>query len=262
MLKKRIIPTLLVDHGILVRSQGFTFHQYVGKPLWQMLRYNQWSLDELIILDISKNVTEDAVKYETGIMKWFSDIAVQMRMPLTFGGHIHQLKQIENRIRSGAEKVVINKAALESSDLIKSGARAFGSQAIVVGIDVKRSSNNDYRVSVGHKIRREHANPIDYAKGMVDAGAGEIFINFVDRDGLQTGYDLEYSQLIAQSLDVPVIICGGAGSSQHVHDLLKRTEVSAAAASNMFLFKELSYQSIKDAIMQDPLIRYSEVEGL
>ncbi len=245
MITKRIIPVLLLKNGALVRSQNFDVHQLIGNPYIQLERYNEWNLDELIYIDISDSLSSETIE----ILK---TIANKCFMPLTFGGGIKSLKDIEQRLNLGADKITINTQAIETPELITQAAVEFGQQAIIVSIDVKMIGS-EYKV-VSHGGRREtHLDPIAWAKEAQQRGAGELFIQSIERDGMGNGYDLYLMDKIAKSTNIPVIACSGAKDPEDFHLLLTQTDASAAAAANVFLFKELSYFSIKQNLTNKAL---------
>ncbi|MBS0289684.1 MAG: imidazole glycerol phosphate synthase subunit HisF [Proteobacteria bacterium] len=251
MLTKRIIPVLLLKDGYLVRSLHFNFHQFIGDPFLQLERYNQWDLDELVYIDISSHVTAKTI----AILKY---IAKQCFMPLTFGGGIKTLKDIEQRLNDGADKVTINTQAILQPDFITQAALEFGQQAIVVSMDVKQE-NNRYEVLSHHGKKSTGFCPVHWAKEIQARGAGEIFIQSIDRDGSGLGFDLTLINEIVQATQIPVIACSGASTVEDFTEVLT-TDVSGAAGANIFLFKELSYLQLKKGLHHQKMnIRMSKV---
>lgn len=252
MLTKRIIPVLLLKNGYVVRSQYFSFHQRVGNPLIQLERYNAWDLDELIYLDISPEPNQKTLE----ILKL---IATQCFMPLTFGGGIKSLHDIEQRLNLGADKITINTQAIHNPELITTAAHAFGQQAIIVSIDIKCHSNGSYEVYTHGGRIGTGLCPFVWAKEAQDRGAGEIIVQSIDRDGSTLGYDVSVINEIAQTTSIPVIACSGASNAEDIEQVLAQTDISAAAAANLFLFQELSYWNVKKVLANKKAnIRLSE----
>ncbi|MCS5707683.1 imidazole glycerol phosphate synthase cyclase subunit [Candidatus Berkiella cookevillensis] len=242
MLTKRIIPVLLLKNGHLVRSQYFNFHQIIGNPLIQLERYNAWDLDELIYLDISPEANHQTLE----ILRL---IAKKCFMPLTFGGGIKSLHDIEQRLNLGADKITINTQAVLNPELITKAAHEFGQQAIIVSIDIKCHSNGIYEVYTHGGRVASKLCPFHWAKEAQDRGAGEIIVQSIDKDGSTLGYDTSVINEIAQTTSIPVIACSGASNAEDIANILTQTDVSAAAAANLFLFQELSYWNTKQALI-------------
>ncbi len=238
MLKKRIIPLLLIKDDWLVRSETFSKHQRVGKPVHQVNRYRKWFLDELIVLDISK--AHDEHRFLTHMETSMNALG----FPLTVGGHIKSLEQIEQRIRCGAEKVVINTHAHQSLAFIQEAAHHFGRQAIVVCTDVKKRIT-DYQIVTHHATSESDWEVDEWLHAIEEAGAGEHMIQFVDYDGMKTGYDISFIQKVSNHVSIPLLVCGGVGEEAHVNELFTQTGAHGAVVGNMFLFKELSYFQLK-----------------
>ncbi len=249
MLKKRLIPCLLLKNGLLVRSESFSIHQVLGNPIHEVERFNTWSVDELIYLDISQEDYYDLrrddmkVKSRNHPLDILEDVSRSCFMPLTFGGRIRALSDIRDRISRGADKVTLNTAALETPDLITEGARAFGNQAIVVSIDAKRHDSGRHEVFCGGRTPTGR-DPAEWAREAESLGAGEIFLNSIDRDGTARGYDLDLIQKVVAATSVPVIACGGVGSYEDFVAGI-RAGASAVSAANIFHFKELSDRQAK-----------------
>ena len=170
-------------------------------------------------------------------------------MPLTFGGRIRTFEDAANLIANGADKIVVNTAAYEQPELITRIAQHFGSQCVVVGLDVKREQNQ-HRLYVQQGRCVVDEAPVDWAKRAVDFGAGEIFLNSIDRDGAASGYDLEIIDQISKVVKIPVIACGGAGCFEDFEDVLNKTSASAAAAGNIFNFTENAYLRAKKHLIE------------
>jgi cyclase len=231
MLKARVIPCLLLQGMGLVKSKCFENFKYVGDPINVVKIFNEKEVDELILLDINASKKSQGPNYEL-----VSQIASEAFMPLCYGGGISSVDQAVKLINLGVEKVAINSSALRDRSLITAIATKVGSQSVVAAIDVKKDWLGRYRVfdSSSHKLT--DLDPLDYVDQLTKAGAGEIFLNNVNADGLQNGYDLKLVGTIANAVDIPVIACGGAGK---IDDFVAaiRHGASAVAAGSMFVFQ-------------------------
>jgi cyclase len=231
MTRVRIIPCLLLRGHGLVKTRKFKNPVYLGDSVNAVRIFNEKEVDELVILDIDASRERREPDYEV-----IAEIAGECFMPIAYGGGIKTLEQARRLIRCGVEKVVINTAATESYDVIRDTAQVFGCQAVVGAIDVKRTLLGGYRV-VTLSASVEVKTPLDeHVQGLVGAGAGEIFLNSVDRDGMMEGYDLPLIRRIVQQVNVPVIACGGAGNEEHLAAAVREGGASAVAAGSMFVF--------------------------
>jgi len=253
VIKKRLIPVLLLQNGLLVRSELFKIHQVIGNPILEVQRFNQWSVDELIYLDISREDHYD-LRREDHKVKGLNDpfaileeVSKTCFMPLTWGGHIRSVEDMRQRLSHGADKITINTMAVRSPNLITEGAKVFGSQAIVVSIDVLRYPDGKTEVFIDGGRIPTGMKPGNWARHVEDLGAGEILLQSIDRDGTGRGYDLELIHAVASATTIPVIACGGVGCYEHYADGI-RAGASAIAAANIWHFKELSDQGGKRAM--------------
>ena len=246
MLKKRLITCLFLMNGMLVRSEKFDYHNALGNPIHQLERYNDWQVDELIYIDISREDTYDLGRYDTkvkikdNILDIISEVSKKCFIPLTFGGRIRTIQDIRERLKRGADKITINTIAIENPNFITEAARIFGSQCIVVSIDVKINDKGEYEVYKEFGQNPTGMNPVEWAKKVESLGAGEIFLNSIDRDGTGEGYDLDLIRMVSESVNIPVIACGGVGKFQDFVDGIKIGKASAVAAGNIFNFTEIS----------------------
>jgi imidazole glycerol-phosphate synthase subunit HisF len=251
MLKTRLIPCLLLKNGMLVRSERFSIHQIVGYPVHEVMRFNQWAVDELVYLDISRDDSHDlrrddhAVAGLTSSLDILKAISASCFMPLTFGGRIRSVEDMRIRFAAGADKITINTAAVEMPDLIREGARQFGCQAVVVSIDVKREADGSCGVYTRGGSQATGLDPVAWAREAERLGAGEIFLNSIDRDGTGEGYDLDLIRSVASAVGIPVIACGGVGRYEHFAPGILEGRASAVSAANIFHFKELSDKNAK-----------------
>jgi cyclase len=250
MLKKRLIPCLLLQNGLLVRSETFSIHQILGNPIHEVERFNQWSVDELIYLDITRDdnydLRRDDQKVKTLVdpLQILEAVSKTCFMPLTFGGRIRTIDDMRVRFARGADKITLNTAAIDNPDLLVEGARTFGNQAMVVSIDVRRHPDGKCEVFADGGRRPTGSEPTQWAKQVEALGAGEILLNSIDRDGLARGYDLELIGAVARATSIPIIACGGVGRYE---DFAKGIQAGASAvsAANIFHFKELSDRNAK-----------------
>lgn len=230
MYHNRLIPCLLLDNGKLVKTVQFRKPVYVGDPINAVKIYNDREVDELVFLDINATRMRRRPDFE-----YLKKITEQCFMPLCYGGGITSLGDIGMLFRIGFEKVSINAAALDHPELIKEAAGIYGSQSIVGAMDVGKNLFGKAVVKTENGTHGTKYNPAEYAKRLEDAGAGEIFLNSITQDGVMDGYDYELIREVAQSVQVPVIACGGAGSLQDCKKAID-SGASAAAAGSIFVF--------------------------
>jgi imidazole glycerol-phosphate synthase subunit HisF len=230
MLKKRVIPVLLLREGRMVKGKQFKDYRDTGSPKTAVRIYSAQDADELVFLDIEASL--DSKKALIDVIK---EAATECFMPLAAGGGIQSIEDVRELLLAGADKVVVTSAAVTNQALVGEIAERFGRQCIVAGIDY-RGSGNVARVCIRCGTEMTDIDPITHAKKLESLGAGEIFLNSIDRDGSMQGYDLDLAEEIASTVSVPVIMCGGAGNFMHLVELLKDTSVSAAACASVFHF--------------------------
>ncbi|OGQ88473.1 MAG: histidine biosynthesis family protein [Deltaproteobacteria bacterium RIFOXYD12_FULL_56_24] len=239
-----------------MRSQLFKVHQAIGNPMSTVERYSQWNVDELVVLDISRDEDfhdlrrDDLQQNYQGksALDVLRAIAEVCFMPLTFGGRIRSLDDIAERLTAGADKVTLNTVAIQDPDFIAQAARRFGSQCIVVSIDVRRQTNG-YEVWGDGGRMPTGRKPEDWAQEVERLGAGEILLNSIDRDGSGLGYDVELIRLVAEAVTIPVVALGGVGRYEHFPSAISQGHASAMSAANIFHFFELSYSHAKQACL-------------
>lgn len=245
MKKKRLIPVLLLKNGWLVQSKAFRRYQNIGNPVSSVLRMSEWASDELIYLDISNggsyDLRRDDLRHANrrSIREILEDMSGACFMPVTIGGGIRSLDDIQRRLSWGADKVSLNTKAIEDPSFVRAAAREFGSQCVVVSIDVKNVEGRHVVTMHGGRAATAH-HPVEWAIRLAELGAGEILVNSVDRDGMGTGYDLELLADISSRVPVPVIACGGVGKWEHLAEGLEQTNVDAVAAANIFHYTDQS----------------------
>src|SRR6185436_14618324 len=205
MLRPRIIPCLLVHNGGLVKTVRFADPKYVGDPINAVRIFNDKEVDELVFLDIAATQAGTGPNFEL-----LTDIASEAFMPFGYGGGITTVDQIRRLFKVGVEKVVLNTAAARTPDLVAQAAAIAGRSSVVVSIDVRRGWLGKYSVCIGNGSEDLKRDPVDYAREMERLGAGEIFLTAIDRDGTQSGYDLELVERVARAVSVPVVASGGA----------------------------------------------------
>ena len=257
MTRPRLIPVLLLKHGVIVRSQRFEVHQVIGNPMSTVERYSQWNVDELVILDISRGERGHDLRRDDLHQQYAGNTALDVLravakvcfMPLTFGGRIRTLDDIAERLAAGADKVVINSAALDDPAFIERAARRFGTQCVVVSIDARRHTDGRYEACGDGGRQSTGRTPAHWAREVERLGAGEIFLNAIDRDGSGAGYDLELVADVARAVSIPVVACGGVGSYEHFPSAIRDSGAAAAAAANLFHFFEASYPHAKQACL-------------
>ena len=231
MRRIRVIPVLLLKQNGLVKTVKFKKPVYIGDPINAVKIFNEKEVDELIILDISATPEKRDPSYRK-----IAEIGSECFMPFGYGGGINEISQIKKILNAGAEKVVINSAAVNHPSLISEAARLFGSQSIVGSIDVKRDFLGKYKVFIHCGSRKINKDPVSYAKELENLGAGEIFLNSIDRDGTMLGYDLPLIESVSKAVNIPIIVCGGARNVDDFVLAVKEGGASAVAAGSIFVF--------------------------
>jgi imidazole glycerol-phosphate synthase subunit HisF len=264
MLRPRIIPTLLVREGGLVKTVGFREGKYVGDPINAVKIFNEKEADELVVLDIDATVRGAEPDY-----RMISNLAAECRMPLCYGGGIKTVEQAERIVSLGVEKVALSSAAIERPTLLSEIAAGIGRQSVVGVIDVRRTMRllrKGYQVVTHNARTNHHVSPVELAVVLEEAGAGEIVINSVDRDGKMEGYDLELAVAAKSRLHVPVTVLGGAGSLEDIVELIAYCGQVGASAGSLFVFKGprravlINYpnNARKDDLCRRGMLRYRE----
>ena len=243
---KRIIPCLDVDNGRVVKGVNFVGLKDAGDPVEVARRYNEEGADEITFLDI----TASHENRDT-IVHIVEEVAKEVFIPLTVGGGIRKLDDIYNLLAVGCDKVSINSAAIKNPDFIDESSKRFGSQCIVVAIDAKRVGKswnifiNGGRIDTG-------IDAIKWAKEVESRGAGEILLTSMDADGTKVGYDIELTQKISESLNIPVIASGGAGEMEHIKDVFEHG-ADAALAASIFHFREIDIMDLKRYLQKNSI---------
>jgi imidazole glycerol-phosphate synthase subunit HisF len=243
MLAKRIIPCLDVKDGRVVKGINFVNLRDAGDPVECGLRYSEEGADELVFLDITassdrRNIVAEMVRR----------VADSINIPFTVGGGLRNVDDIQEILRSGADKVSLNTSAVNDPSLVKKGAERFGSQCIVVAIDARREkvgSDPKFRVYTHGGRERTERDAVEWAKIVADLGAGEILLTSMDADGTKRGYDIDLTRRISEAVQIPVIASGGAGNLDHLYDGLTEGAASAVLAASIFHFREVTIGQAK-----------------
>lgn len=242
MLAKRIIPCLDIKDGRVVKGVNFVNLRDAGDPVEQAKIYNDEGADELVFLDI----TATHEKRET-VLAMAQAVAEQVFIPFTVGGGIRTVEDMRGILRSGADKVSINSAAVATPSLITQGAEAFGSQAIVVAIDARRDASTDrWEVFVSGGRKPTGIDAVTWAREAEARGAGEILLTSMDGDGTQAGYDVSLTRAVAEAVNIPVIASGGAGNVAHFAAAFTEGKAAAALAASLFHYRQLTVAQVKD----------------
>jgi cyclase len=246
MLRARVIPCLLLSNGGLIKTVRFGESKYVGDPTNAVKIFNEKEVDELVVFDIEASKRGTGPNYEL-----LADIASECFMPLCYGGGVTSLDQARRIVQLGIEKIAVNASAITKPGLVAELSGVLGSQSVVAGIDVKNDWLGRPRVFDASTGKLTNRVPEAWAGELARAGAGEIFLNSVDRDGTQEGYDLKLISNVAQAVSVPVIACGGAGNTDDFVAAVT-AGASAVAAGSLFVFQGrhravlISYPPYKD----------------
>ncbi|OQK16851.1 imidazole glycerol phosphate synthase cyclase subunit [Methyloprofundus sedimenti] len=249
-LAKRIIPCLDVDNGRVVKGVKFVDIRDAGDPVEVARRYDREGADEITFLDITATHHD-----RDTIVHVVEQVASEVFIPLTVGGGIRKLEDIRRMLNAGADKVGINSAAVFNPEFVREAAEKFGSQCIVVAIDAKKVScegeANRWEIFTHGGRKETGIDAIEWAKKMVDYGAGEILLTSMDRDGTREGFDLALTRAISEAVAVPVIASGGVGNLQHLADGVTKGKADAVLAASIFHFAEYSVQEAKEYMQKE-----------
>jgi imidazole glycerol-phosphate synthase subunit HisF len=232
MLRPRIIPCLLVQGGRLVKTVGFGPGKYVGDPLNAVRIFNEKSVDELMVIDIDATAKGTEPDY-----RLLESLAVESRMPLAYGGGIRSVAQAARIVQLGVEKIAVSSAAIADPSLVGAIAEHLGRQSVVVVLDVRRGADGVARVFTHNGTRATGRGVTDLAREMEAAGAGEIVLNSIDRDGMMQGYDVDLVASVREAVRVPMTALGGAGKFADLEALVRRCGIIGVAAGSYFVFK-------------------------
>ncbi|GAJ27450.1 imidazole glycerol phosphate synthase cyclase subunit [Liquorilactobacillus sucicola DSM 21376 = JCM 15457] len=241
MLAKRIIPCLDIDDNRVKKGVNFVNLSDVGDPAVIAAEYERQGADELVFLDITATNQKRSTMIDV-----VENVSRQVFMPLTVGGGIRDVQDMQKLLKAGADKISLNSAAVANPQLIQAGAQKFGNQCIVVAIDVKKDQKTGQKMVYTHGGKQStELDAIEWAKTAVTLGAGELLITSMDKDGTKSGFDLELYQEMAAAVDVPIIASGGAGKITDFIDVFKKAPVDGALAASVFHFGELTIPQVK-----------------
>jgi cyclase len=240
MLAKRIIPCLDVTEGRVVKGVKFVDLIDAGDPVECAREYDRQGADELVFLDITASSDNRATLVDV-----VERTASQCFMPLTVGGGIRAVEDFRTMLLAGADKVSVNTSAIDRPELIAEAAEAFGSQCVVVAIDAKRDAELGWRVFTHGGRRPTELAAVDWARRVVALGAGEILLTSMDADGTRNGYDLALTRAVSEAVEVPVIASGGAGTMEHLAEVLQEGKADAVLAASIFHFGECKIAEVK-----------------
>ena len=240
MLKKRIIPCLDVKDGRVVKGINFVNLTDAGDPVEQAKIYDENGADEICFLDITASSENRDI-----LLKIVKKTAQKISIPLTVGGGVRNLEDINKLLSSGADKVSINTAAVLNKNLIEESSKKFGSQCIVVAVDAKKVKDNKWEIFTHGGRKSTGKDAIKFIIKMQEMGAGEILLTSMDRDGTKKGYDLDLTKKVCNSVNIPVIASGGVGNLEHLYQGIKIGRASAVLAASIFHYGEFSIQDAK-----------------
>lgn len=262
MLKYRLIPCLIIKNGKLVQSINFKRYLPIGRPEVAIEFFMNWDVDEITVLDI--DATREGRKPD---LKLIDNIASHCFLPITVGGGISTVEDMRDVLKAGADKIAINYAAVTNRDLIEQGANVYGTQCIVISIDVRNNTKGNPEVVIDSGKQFTGLDPIAWAQEVEQRGAGEILFNSVERDGSRLGYDLDLIKKIQDAVKIPVVACGGVGKVEHFVEGIKQSGAHAVAAANIFQHTEHSTIIAKAAMKKagidvrlDTEANYSDIE--
>lgn len=232
MLRSRVMPCLLVHNKGLVKTVKFTDPKYVGDPINAVKIFNEKGVDELVVLDI--DATVNGVEPDYSLIR---KLAAECRMPLCYGGGVKTVEQARRIVGLGVEKVALSSAAIENPEIIRDIATVIGSQSVVVVVDVKKTLLGGYAAFIHNGKKRIRVDLDTLLEQLEALGAGEIVINSIDNDGVMKGYDMKLAQRVRDRVSIPMTVLGGAGSKDHIFELVDQFKVIGAAAGSLFVFK-------------------------
>lgn len=248
MITKRIIPCLDVKSGRVVKGKNFTGIQDVDDPVELAKFYNESGADELVFYDITASYEKRGIFIDV-----LKNIAKEVFIPLTVGGGINTLEDFDIVLKSGADKVSINSGAIKNPEIIKEAAEKYGSQCVVLSIDVKKVNGKYYVFSNGGRINT-NIDALEWAYSGEKKGAGELVVNSIDTDGVKNGFDTDLLNEIGKNLTIPVIASGGAGSIQHFKEVFDLSCVDAGLAASIFHFKEVEILELKKYLKKNNIL--------
>ena len=232
-LRTRIIPSLLLKNKSLVKTVSFGHFTYVGDPANTVRIFNELEVDELILLDIGASINN--TKPDLSLL---ADIAEECFMPLAYGGGITTLQQVQEILEIGFEKIIVNSSAVNNPSLINEITETHGSQSLIVSIDVKVDWFGKKRVRTLSGKQKTNLDPVAWAQEVERMGAGEIFLTSIDREGTWEGFDLDLVKSVSDSVNIPVVAHGGAGTGAHIKEVINVANASAVALGSMVVYQK------------------------
>jgi len=245
MVAVRIIPCLDVKDGKVVKGIHFENLKIAGDPVENASFYSKEGADEIVFLDISATI--EGRKTMVEVVKRVAEVVF---IPLTVGGGINSIDDIEKLLSNGADKISINTAAVKNPKIIEESAKKFGSQCIVIAIDAKKIGESKWEVYIESGKKPTGIDVIEWAKKVEDLGAGEILLTSIDRDGTQDGYDIELTKSVSENVNIPVIASGGAGKLEHLYDAIVYGKASAVLIASLLHFRILTIPQIKSYLKE------------
>ncbi|ABR91599.1 imidazoleglycerol phosphate synthase [Janthinobacterium sp. Marseille] len=232
MLAIRVMPCLLMDQGALVKTVQFKKPTYIGDPVNAVRIFNQKEVDELLLIDITATTEKRGIDFET-----LEKLVTECFMPICYGGGVDNLVDMRRLYHLGIEKISLSAAAITNPELVREAAAEFGNQAIVVTLDVKKNLFGKHTVRTHQGKTDTKRSPVEVAREMEQAGAGEILLYSIDKDGTWSGFDLDLIQNVTRAVGIPVIACGGAGELAHLRSAVNEAGASAVAIGSMAVFQ-------------------------
>ena len=251
-MRKRLIPCIFLKEGMIVRSEDFTTHQIIGNPINQVKRFSDWAVDEIIYIDISKGTSYDnrrndhKIKIASSKFDLLEEISKNIFVPLSFGGGIRTIEDINSVLQRGADKVILNTGMYNDRNLLMNAKKIYGSQALVACVDYK----NNF-VYFEHGNFKSEFTVSEWCIILEKEGIGEILLNDISKDGKGCGYDIDTIKQIVNEVSIPIIALGGAGDYYDFNECFEEANPAAVAAGNIFHFKEHSYYHAKKSLEQD-----------
>jgi len=232
MLKTRVIPTLLLREASLVKTIKFDKYSYIGDPVNTARIFNELEVDELILVDILASRNQKGPDF-----KLLAELANECFMPLAYGGGVRTLDDFKKILLIGLEKVAINTFAYEDPDFLTRAADRFGTQSVIASLDVKKSFWGKYEVYINDGQKNTKLNPVEWAQRLQEKGAGEILLTSIDKEGTWSGFDVDLVKMVTDAVTIPVIANGGAGTVDHIGEVVKKGGASAVALGSMVVFQ-------------------------
>lgn len=245
MLTRRIIPCLDIKNGRAVKGVNFEGLRDAGDPVELAKRYSEEGADELVFLDITATLEKRKTLKEL-----VKKIAAEINIPFTVGGGIKTNEEIEELLKSGADKVSLNSSIVKNPDLINEASRNFGAQAVVAAVDAKKTGDS-WNVFIKGGTEDTGLDAIKWMQEVEERGAGEILLTSMDRDGTKSGFDIELLSIVNELVRIPVIASGGAGNIQHCVDVVLKANADAVLAASIFHFKEVEIKDLKNEMIKN-----------